>query len=209
MRTNSERVALGVFVKNLIPGTYKTRLAADAGPDKTEKIYRKLLEITGRISATFPGEVSVFFNKQLPNEGESQYFSTHRFFIQKGKDLGEKMHTGFDLLLRTHQKAIVIGSDCPVLKSTHLSEAVRALDRCDLVLGPAEDGGYYLIGMKKAHRFLFEDIEWSSPTVLEDTLQIAKNENLNFHLLETLYDVDRLADWERYREQQSSTINLP
>lgn len=200
MRTNSERAALGIFVKNLIPGTYKTRLAAEAGTEDTEKIYRKLLEITGEISTKFPGAVSVFFNKQLPDKGESQYFPSDRYFIQKGRDLGEKMYRGFELLLRSHQKAIVIGSDCPVLKRNHLSEAVRALDKCDLVLGPAEDGGYYLIGMKKPHRFLFKDIKWSSPAVLEDTLQFARAKNLNYHLLEILYDVDRLADWQRYRE---------
>lgn len=207
MRTNSERAALGIFVKNLVPGTYKTRLAADAGLDNTELIYRKLLQITGETTADFPGSVSVFFNRQLPNKDEFKYFSTKRFFIQKGKDLGEKMYSSFICMLRSHPKAIVIGSDCPVLKSTHLAEAVRALDNCDLVLGPAEDGGYYLIGMKNPHRFLFKDIEWSSPAVLEHTLIMARAENLTYHLLETLYDVDRLADWERFQAQQTPTTN--
>lgn len=190
---------LGVFVKNLIPGTFKTRLAKDVGTEKAGQIYRELLKITGRVVSSFPGTVSVFFNAQLPDKEEAHFFPTERFYIQKGNDLGEKMHHGLTHLLETHHKAILIGSDCPVLESSHLSKALRILDDCDLVLGPAEDGGYYLIGMKKPHGFLFEDIEWSSPSVLRDTMVKAQKRNLNYQLLENLYDVDRLSDWERFK----------
>jgi rSAM/selenodomain-associated transferase 1 len=98
-------------------------------------------------------------------------------------------------------KVVLIGTDCPTLQSHHLHEAFEALTHSDLVLGPATDGGYYLIGMKRKADYLFEGISWSTSEVLSQTLAMATAHGLHFTLLDELSDIDTREDWERYRSQ--------
>jgi glycosyltransferase A (GT-A) superfamily protein (DUF2064 family) len=99
------------------------------------------------------------------------------------------------------QKVVLIGTDCPSLEGKHIIQAFEALDQSDLVLGPAKDGGYYLIGMKCRANFLFEGITWSSELVLSQTLALAAAQGLQTSLLPVLEDIDTLEDWERYCSQ--------
>jgi rSAM/selenodomain-associated transferase 1 len=99
------------------------------------------------------------------------------------------------------EKVVLIGTDCPTLQSQHLNQAFEALTHSDLVLGPATDGGYYLIAMKRKADYLFEGISWSTSEVLSQTLAVATAHGLHFTLLDELSDIDTREDWERYRSQ--------
>jgi len=199
--TGIDLPALAVFVKNLDPGTFKTRIAREKGTDVARDVYIELLKLTEIVVAGYRGEVYVFFNNYLPQPDQFPFLTQYSKQLQRGSDLGEKMSGAIEELCETHQGVILIGSDCPLLSSAQLNEAREALQTNDLVLGPAEDGGYYLIGMNKHRQQLFRDIEWSTSSVLEKTMEKASGANLKVHLLEKLYDVDHYADWERYREE--------
>jgi rSAM/selenodomain-associated transferase 1 len=113
--------------------------------------------------------------------------------LQRGGDLGERLfHAVVDLLAAGFPAVCLVNSDSPTLPTSLLSDAAQALqapgDR--VVLGPASDGGYYLIGLKRAHRRLFEEIAWSTPSVLAQTLERARGLPLEAHLLPEWYDVD-------------------
>jgi len=196
--TIKDKNAVAVFVKNLIRGTYKTRLASELGEEEAEKIYSHLLKETEKAVIHFDGSVEVFFHKKIPNDLEFPFFIGRKKNLQYGDDLGEKMANAIVHILKEHKVAIVIGSDCPLLSPEHLRLAVEKLQYNDLVIGPAEDGGFYLIGMKKVQPDLFTDIEWSSDKVLTQTLEKAKAAGLSVSLLKTLYDIDYAEDWRRY-----------
>jgi uncharacterized protein len=125
-----------------------------------------------------------------------------RLVAQRGGDLGARMaQLVARLLADGHRAALLIGSDLPTLPSAHLSEAARVLveGAADVVLGPAEDGGYYLIGLARPAPALFEDIAWSTDAVLEATRARARRLGLREHLLPAWYDVDTAADLDRLR----------
>ena len=117
-------------------------------------------------------------------------------FVQKGgNDLGVRMHNAFKLAFEKGYKSVVlIGSDCFELSTHDLEEAFFSLEKKDVIVGPAKDGGYYLLGMNKLHHQLFENKTWSSENVLLDTLLDIENLNLNYQLLDTLSDVDYEVD---------------
>ena len=120
--------------------------------------------------------------------------------VQKGDDLGQRMQNA---LAEQHSKgyeaAVLIGSDCLEIEPRHLIAAFEALKTHDIVIGPANDGGYYLIGTTKPLPYLFEDIHWSSKTVLSETLSKIKANQASLYLLESLNDLD---DYEDYRKAE-------
>lgn len=93
---------------------------------------------------------------------------------------------------------MIIGSDCPDLTPEMLHACCRSLDETDIVLGPADDGGYYLLGCTEHYPALFTNIKWSTPSVLEQTIEKIQGANLSYSLLEKLYDIDTAEDWIRY-----------
>jgi hypothetical protein len=118
---------------------------------------------------------------------------------QAGGVLGERLSRAFDELLASPEdRALAIGADCPELEAEVIREAFVALEACDLVLGPANDGGYFLIGLRRAAPALFEDIPWGSDRVLEQTLERAKGAGLETALLSGLADLDTPDDLVRY-----------
>jgi len=122
--------------------------------------------------------------------------------LQPGGDLGRRMLAAFVDMLRTADAAVIIGSDCPSITPEALSDAFEALRNNDLVLGPASDGGYYLIGLRRPIPSLFEGIEWGGPSVLYETRYRAASLGLKTHLLPIRRDVDDpqdIAEWERVR----------
>jgi rSAM/selenodomain-associated transferase 1 len=111
--------------------------------------------------------------------------------LQKGNDLGERMHNSFEYaFLNKYKKVIIIGSDCLDLNESIIKDAFRLLDNSDVVIGPAKDGGYYLLGMKSPHSCLFKNISWSTSQVLKQTLSICESQHLSYSLLSTLTDID-------------------
>ena len=115
-------------------------------------------------------------------------------------DLGMRMQVCAAAALKDAKAVIIIGSDCPIMNPTYLRQAVAALNSdTDAVIGPAEDGGYVLLAIKRAHEKLFTDIAWGSRTVLDETLSRMRALNWRCHHLDTLWDVDRPEDWERWQ----------
>lgn len=194
--------AIALMAKNPVPGLVKTRLAQDLGEQKALEIYLQLLK---RTILTMNGQnvadKIIYHSPELLHDASwaSNIFNHE---LQEEGDLGDRILDVFQFNLDRYKKLIIIGADCPGLKSKHLDKAKRALDIVDVVLGPSDDGGYYLIGLKKAHPSLFENIPWSTETVFEETLSRIKALHLSLYLLPELYDIDDVEDWKRWQNSQ-------
>lgn len=185
-----------VFQKNAILGQVKTRLAAGMGELPALEIYRHLIELTYSALEAVPVPVWTYFSDFIP---ESTRPTVEKSFVQQGQDLGERMANAFTRTFESGKdKVVLIGTDCPTLHRQDLLQAFDALNHFDLVLGPASDGGYYLIGMKNKAAYLFDGIAWSTSQVLSQTLDVASRHGLTFTLLRELDDIDTQEDWQRY-----------
>jgi rSAM/selenodomain-associated transferase 1 len=188
-----------VFQKNAILGKVKTRLAAGMGGLRAMEIYKHLTQLTYSVLEDVAAPVVTYYSDFIPEIVNSPIAES---FVQEGQNLGERMAHAFARSFESGMdKVVLIGTDCPTLQSHHLHEAFEALTHSDLVLGPATDGGYYLIGMKRRADYLFEGITWSTAEVLSQTLALATAHGLNSILLDELSDIDTQEDWERYRSQ--------
>lgn len=188
-----------LFLKAPRPGTVKTRLAEALGDERACEIYRGMVE---RLLRIWPDHLPLEIHFSPPEaEAEMQAWlgSSICLIPQSKGDLGKRLgHAVQGCFEREATSVLCIGGDCPDLSATQLDRAIRHLDHgSDLVLGPAEDGGYYLIGLKAPQLDLFQDIPWSSPQTFKATVERAKRMDLNTALLEPLYDVDTVEDWER------------
>ena len=188
-----------VFQKNAILGKVKTRLASEMGEARALEIYRHLVQSTYSVLEDVAVPVWTYFSDFIP---ETVNPPIAKRFVQEGQNLGERMAHAFARSFESGMdKVVLIGTDCPTLQSHHLHEAFEALTHSDLVLGPATDGGYYLIGMKRRADYLFEGITWSTSQVLSETLNVASQNGLTTTLLQELNDIDTQEDWERYTSQ--------
>ncbi|MCB0641856.1 MAG: TIGR04282 family arsenosugar biosynthesis glycosyltransferase, partial [Phaeodactylibacter sp.] len=132
------------------------------------------------------------------DEGDQWSVTDFNKSIQLPGDLGTRMNMAFAEVLQQHAKAVIIGSDCASLTPTIVRAAFEALDTHDFVIGPAEDGGYYLMGMNALSPWVFEDIAWSTETVLAQTLQKIVTHQKTYQLLPELSDIDYEEDWEKH-----------
>ena len=188
-----------VFQKNAILGKVKTRLASGMGEARALEIYRHLIQSTYSVLEDMSAPVWTYFSDFIP---ETVNTPIEKSFVQEGQDLGHRMANAFARSFELGMdKVVLIGTDCPMLQSEHLNQAFEALTHSDLVVGPATDGGYYLIGMKRRADYLFEGITWSTAEVLSQTLAVVTAHGLHFTLLDELSDIDTQEDWERYRSQ--------
>ncbi len=122
-----------------------------------------------------------------------------RLVQQTGHDLGQRMAAAFAAALSEYRQVVLMGSDCPSLTADDIHQALRVLQNGhDVVIAPAVDGGYVLIGLCAMHTVLFEDIAWSSSGVMSQTLHRARDAGLNIYELQPQWDVDRFEDWQRY-----------
>jgi rSAM/selenodomain-associated transferase 1 len=193
-----------VFQKNAILGKVKTRLASGMGEARALEIYRHLIQLTYSALEDVPVPVWTYFSDYIP---ESTHPSVEKSLVQEGQDLGERMANAFARSFELGMdKVVLIGTDCPMLQSEHLIQAFEALTHSDLVLGPATDGGYYLIGMKRRADYLFEGISWSTAEVLSQTLNVASQHGLTTTLLRELDDIDTQEDWQRYSSQFENKV---
>ena len=199
MQSCQTQKMLIVFTRYPEPGTTKTRLAPVLGAHEAAAVQKKLTEFTIRqarkLMQLCPLSISVFFNGGNRKKIQ-QWLGPGFIYREQGKgNLGQRMSHAFAEAFRQHYKrTVIIGTDCPYLKSSHMKQAFDALRLKDLVLGPAKDGGYYLIGLNWHEKTLFEGISWGTGSVLAETLKIAAGKGLTIELLETLSDVDRPED---------------
>ena len=187
-----------IFIKYPEPGKVKTRLAHDIGESEAARIYSVMAEsIIEKTSDSSNYSTIIFYNppekedeiKEWINKKEVQYMP------QAGNILGDKISNAFEKVFSTGtDKAVIIGSDCIDVDKETISTAIKLLEHNDVILGPAEDGGYYLLGLNKYVPGIFQDIEWSTENVLKQTIERISENNLKFNLLKTLKDIDTVDD---------------
>ncbi|WP_299005480.1 TIGR04282 family arsenosugar biosynthesis glycosyltransferase [uncultured Tenacibaculum sp.] len=181
-----------IFTRNPELGKVKTRLAKTIGNEAALDIYKFLLEHTKQVTQNLSCDKAVYYSVKV-RENDIWNATTYQKHLQDGNDLGIRMHNAFQQAFSTgYEKVVIIGSDLPDLTSEHINKAFEKLNANDVVMGPAEDGGYYLLGMKKLHANIFQNKDWGTSTVRKDTLNDLQNESV--HLLETLNDVDVFDD---------------
>ena len=199
-----------VFVKNPVLGEVKTRLAASLGEQSALDIYNELLAIPRENIANLGCRKHVFFSSFIEDDviWEEAFLSKN---IQDGGGLGERMESAFYRIFRSESdpvKAVLICSDCPELTSVNINQAFELLDTNDVVLGPALDGGYYLIGMKKNHPAIWLEIDWSTDRVYQQTIDKINKFNLSYSVLPVLQDIDTQEDWSDYLSRRGEKGNL-
>ena len=180
-----------VFVKNIKLGTVKTRLAKTIGDISAFEVYTELVKITENATATLPVDKHIYFSDTVVSTKWPNDFKT----VQNGADLGERMLNAFkDGFKAGYKKIVLIGSDLPDINASHILQGLEVLKDNDVVFGPAEDGGYYLVGMSKMIASIFTNKPWSQPNLLEVTLQELHNNNTTIGTLATLNDIDNYED---------------
>jgi rSAM/selenodomain-associated transferase 1 len=188
-----------VFLRTPVSGTVKTRIAATLGDKEALAIYNELASITLRLASSLNMPVYLFYEGGLPSVMDPAF----QYREQAEGDLGKKMESAIHSILEKHKKVLIIGSDCPKITGKDLYEACQLLDGFDFVLGPAEDGGFYMMGCKKWIPSLFDNIPWSTSTVLDQIKERILKSGKSFYQLRTLPDIDTEADWIRYKASHS------
>jgi len=184
--------ALIVFTRNPELGKCKTRLAATIGDKSALDVYRFLLDHTVKITSPLSADVYVYYSEKI-REIDIWDTSIFRKKQQQGLDLGAKMQHAFtEVFGMGYQKAIIIGSDMYDINTQDLEDAFLTLEHNNFVVGPAQDGGYYLLGMKQLKTSLFKNKKWGTTTVLSETLQNLTLEKVS--ILPEKNDVDYFED---------------
>ena len=182
-----------VFVKNMQMGKVKTRLAKAIGDNAAFEVYKGLLSITEEEIRLLDNDIDVhiYFSSFISNE----HWDGYEKFAQKGIDLGERMQDAFARGFEMGYKRIIgIGSDLPDINSKDIKAAFEILNTSDTVFGPARDGGYYLIGMRKMFPYLFQNKPWSTDQLLNLTMEDLNTHQNTYYLLKTLNDIDTIDD---------------
>ena len=186
--------AIIIFVRQPELGKVKTRLAATMGNEKALAVYRFLLQHTYGLIKDSSFAVNVFYAGSMA-EDDLWRSSNIKKRIQQGNDLGEKMSNAFKAVFADgFSKVLIIGSDCFELSIELINQAFEQLGSVDVVIGPAKDGGYYLLGMNAPFKELFQNIVWSTSTVYSETLEKINQHRYSAAALPVLTDVDTEAD---------------
>ncbi|MEO8304560.1 MAG: TIGR04283 family arsenosugar biosynthesis glycosyltransferase [Betaproteobacteria bacterium] len=208
-------VTLQVFAKNPVAGAVKTRLAATIGNDAAAALYTQFVDMT-LATANAARLAGVVDRVELwcASDIEAAAFVgwRDRYSIsleaQSGVDLGARMLAALDCALAMGSRAILIGTDCPTLDVAYLARAVAALDAHDAVFGPAEDGGYVLVGLAR-HIDAFTGVPWSAPDTMAATRAKLEAQRASWEELPALWDIDEPADLDRWQALIASTGSVP
>lgn len=190
-----------IFVKNAELGKVKTRLAKTVGNQKALEIYQQLLAFTRDVTRKIPVEKQVWYSSYL-EQCDPVFSNGYSAKVQAKGDLGDKMKEAFSQAFEGgSERVVIIGSDCAELDGALIKEAFEKLQTNDVVIGPAQDGGYYLLGMNGFYSELFDDIEWSTNSVFTQTRNKVDQMQLACFELKVLSDVDNAEDWERVKHK--------
>jgi hypothetical protein len=193
MTARDERLLI-VFSKNPVAGRVKTRLAASIGDRQALDVYDALRAVTGQVTSEADCTRAVFYSDFIPGK-DLLLTGGSVGYLQDGDDLGERMHHAFTEGFRLgFQHVALIGTDCPDLSAFLIDLAFEALDGHDAVIGPARDGGFYLVGLNRPMPELFLGRQWSTPEVLRDSLRILREHHLDCAILPALSDIDTIDD---------------
>jgi len=191
---SNQKQLLIIFYRNPQLGKVKTRLAAELGDSKALAIYLYLASYTRTITEDLSMDMIVFYSDHIDTE-DSWANTIYMKQLQDGLDLGDKMYNafqnGFD---KGYNSICIIGTDCFELTPSIISRAFEALTFSDAVIGPAKDGGYYLLGMNSLHEQFFRDKSWGTNSVFKDTVSDFKAAAIKFHALPALSDIDQASD---------------
>jgi rSAM/selenodomain-associated transferase 1 len=187
--------ALIILLRNPQLGCVKTRLAAKIGDEGALRVYNALLDYTRSLTCEINSSRLLFYSNFIDNNDswDDRLFIK---FLQEGNSFGARMCRAFKAALKEHDKAVIIGSDCIELTPDIIEDAFNKLNEFDIVIGPAKDGGYYLLGLKKVYPELFLNKEWSTSSVFDDTLADIKKLGVNYYLLPVLSDIDDFEDFK-------------
>lgn len=186
--------ALIIFVRNPLMGKVKSRLAKVIGDEKALKVYQLLLKHTLKITKESVCDKFLFYTDFIP-EKDIWDFPCYHKYLQKGNDLGKRMKHAFEIVFcQGYKRVIIIGSDCFELKTTDIDIAFKLLNDKGAMIGPAKDGGYYLLGLRQELPDLFKNIPWSTHEVLKKTVRKLEQWKIPFAMLPVLHDVDMFSD---------------
>jgi rSAM/selenodomain-associated transferase 1 len=196
------------FIKNPEKGKVKSRLAAVIGDDSAVSLYKNLVAqmLSTLKEGTFPLYIC-FFPKSAQTPIKNWLGREYRYVPQNGKDLGERMRNGFiDGFAMGYKRVVLIGSDIPDLPMKYIEEAFKSLKEVDAVIGPAFDGGYYLIGFNQStfSPQVFEGIAWGTKTVFDETMKKLKRFRRVVYTLPYQRDIDTAEDLKRLKGKLSS-----
>lgn len=197
------------FVKYPEPGEVKTRLAARIGADKAAELYGNfVLDILAKLESTQLPFTICLYPEQKKELLKGWLGEGYAYILQKGADVGERMASAFlEAFAGGHSRVILIGSDFPDLPQSFLEESLGALSTHDAVIGPATDGGYYLIGFRDRtfSPQAFEGMQWGTEVVFKKTLSIMRDRKQQVYILPAWSDVDTLEDLKELVRRSQGT----
>ncbi|HEY9162341.1 MAG TPA: TIGR04283 family arsenosugar biosynthesis glycosyltransferase [Desulfomonilia bacterium] len=209
-----KRNLLIIFSRCPVPGKVKTRLIPLLGPDGAARLQRDMAAwLIKRLEPLLPDVNVRVYTDACGSCGIQSIFSPDlQVRIQVPGDIGRKMSAAFsEAFDEGFERVVLIGSDCPFITPDNIRHSFLKLEACDCVLGPAYDGGYYLIGLKRLCPDIFKDISWGGDTVLEQSLMKAHAHGMSTALLERLHDIDRPQDvelWKNLLRQSEPGISV-
>ena len=192
-----------IFTKSPVLGEVKTRLQPDYSPEQSLMVHKKLISHTLELTKSLKNmDIELCC---APDRNTSYFLACENNYPimlnnQQGDDIGERMAFSMSVSLQTYEKVVVIGTDCPDINEDYINQAFDALSSTDVVIGPAMDGGYVLLGLKKFSIELFKNISWSTDKVLSQTKRNLKNLSLEYTELDVMHDLDRPEDLQKYKE---------
>ena len=190
-----------VFAREPLLGKVKSRLAVEIGAQEALAVYRAMLARLGQLLTQAQiASWDLWVTSNCSHKDFLSICNKTNIYLQNGQDLGARMDGAIQQTLRQEnvESVVLIGTDCPAVTERYLNQALLALESgVDVVLGPAEDGGYVLVGMQRPITAVFEDIPWGTDQVMHRTLETLKAKELTYRLLDTLWDVDRPEDLVR------------
>ena len=189
----------------MLLGKVKTRLAETIGNEKALDCYSQMIAYTHEQLQKVDADIHLYFSEFIePSPPQNWHVQT-----QKGEDLGEKMNNAFlDLKSNGYDQIIIIGTDCLELNNELIHEAFESLNSTDYVLGPATDGGYYLLGLTELNDVLFLNKAWSNDKVFQTAIDTIQQQNKTVFLLEKLSDIDTFDDLRAYQEKTGNIIHV-
>lgn len=197
-------IAFCVFAKYPTLGTVKTRLAKTTGDEFALQAYKSLFSYTLTILQSVSADVHFFVT---PTTLDGLDYPQH---LQHGQDLGERMRNASKELFQLAYEAVIfIGTDCVEIHEQHLQQSIEALKNNDVVIGPAHDGGYYLLGIKGAKDYLFADMAWSTDQLYTQTINKTIEHGDSVCSLETLSDIDEWLDLKPHLSKLNLESQIP
>lgn len=186
-----------VFIKNPKAGKVKTRLAESVGNKEALHIYKALLQHIRSVVEHVDADTEIHYADEIPSSDLWDDLPVRKV-EQEGDDLGARMANAFKQGFKNrYQRIVIIGSDCAELTATHIGNAFKALNDYDSVIGPSNDGGYYLLGLNQFLPQLFKQKQWSTPSVYPETLEDLEELNKRWFTLPKLCDIDTIEDWQQ------------